>query len=84
MATHLWEHALHSSDRSDFERIIPILRGVAEFFVEYMHKEEGVSGDEALFVMHTGPTTSPENSYTVVSNAKQQADTGNLTPTISS
>lgn len=38
--------------------VLPSLRGIAEFFLEYMYI------DPFTGQTHTGPTTSPENSYT--------------------
>jgi hypothetical protein len=45
-------------------RVINTLRGVVLFFKHYMFRVEG-SGGKGIdsYTMHTGPTTSPENSY---------------------
>jgi hypothetical protein len=37
--------------------LLPAFKGIAEFFLDYMFRIDSV--------YHTGPTTSPENSYTV-------------------
>lgn len=76
MALHLWEHIAYESISSDWSELLvsellPTLRGVAQFFTEYMYREKinGGSGDSQqqseMFIAHTGPTTSPENSYTI-------------------
>lgn len=61
----LWEHALHvSAAGSDLQsllvnHLLPVLRGAAEFFLEYFY-EDSRGG------LHTGPATSPENSFQVI------------------
>ena len=63
MALSMWEHLLFAptsewvSKNKLMSSVLQLLRGAAEFFTEYMFiAEDG-------FTHHTGPTTSPENSY---------------------
>jgi alpha-L-fucosidase 2 len=61
LALSLWESILFSSpsletNKSDQERILVIFRNIVEFFVDYLWEDE--EGN-----VHSGPTTSPENSY---------------------
>ena len=67
MALHLWEHLLRKPLTSQWyavliDELIPTLRGVALFFEQYMYVEGDV---HYVYTAHTGPTTSPENSYTI-------------------
>jgi alpha-L-fucosidase 2 len=63
MALSMWEHLLFTptsewvSETNLMSSVLLLLRGAAEFFTEYMFiAEDGITH-------HTGPTTSPENSY---------------------
>jgi hypothetical protein len=55
------------------KRAIPIYRGIASFFLDYMWK-----GNDGRF--HTGPTTSPENSYALI---KEFFQNGTYKPRVS-
>ena len=57
LALHLWEHLAYQEYDEEFVKgtVIPVFRGIAQFFLEYSF----VDGDGLL---HTGPSTSPENS----------------------
>ena len=55
LATHLWEHWLYSRDRDALERDYPVLRGAAEFCLDWLVEKDG----ELL----TSPGTSPENLF---------------------
>ena len=58
VALSLWDHVSFTGDESTLHfHLLPAFQGIAEFFLEYMFRIDGV--------YHTGPTTSPENSYTV-------------------
>jgi alpha-L-fucosidase 2 len=46
-------------DNTILKRAIPIYRGIASFFLDYMWKDSDGH-------YHTGPTTSPENSYALI------------------
>lgn len=57
-ALSLWEHVSFTGDESTLHtHLLPAFKGIAEFFLDYMFRIDSV--------YHTGPTTSPENSYTV-------------------
>ena len=55
LATHLWEHWLHSRDKARLRRDYPVLKGAAEFCLDWLVEKDG----EWL----TSPSTSPENRY---------------------
>lgn len=60
LVTQLWDHLTFSFD-SDLllVHLLPLLRGVADFFLDYMWEDDAG-------VFHTGPTTSPENSFFLI------------------
>ena len=69
----IWEHLLmgpvdsKSSNLHLLMRVITTFRGVANFFLEYMWEETTSSEKKhGNITMHTGPTTSPENTYLVL------------------
>ena len=80
--------------------MIEVFKGVAEFFKEYMYKEElyqidshidkrvhTVTATSQSYRMHTGPTTSPENSYTILLRSSSSNDSqfrGKLSSSLSS
>ena len=55
LCTHLWEHYSFSGDREFLRAYYPVLRGCAEFFLDFLtpHPEYGW--------LVTNPSTSPEN-----------------------
>ena len=55
LATHLWEHYLYTGDREHLREYYPVLRGSAEFFLDFLvpHPRFGW--------LVTNPSTSPEN-----------------------
>ena len=55
LATHLWEHYLFTGDRAFLREHYPVLRGSAEFFLDFLvpHPKHGW--------LVTNPSTSPEN-----------------------
>ncbi len=55
LATHLWEHYRFSRDRAFLREYYPVLRGSAEFFLDFLvpHPTRGW--------LVTNPSTSPEN-----------------------
>ena len=55
LSTHLWEHWLFSRDRARLERDYPVLRGAAEFCLDWLVERDGE--------LITSPGTSPENIY---------------------
>ena len=57
-ASHLWEHYAFNHDRAFLEkRAYPILKGAAEFFLDYMVE------DPKHHWLVTGPSISPENAF---------------------
>jgi hypothetical protein len=67
IAVQAWEHFLYSNFdnpatfSSLVHKLIPVLRGIALFFSEHMFSLPYRNDSN----MHTGPTTSPENSYEI-------------------
>jgi alpha-L-fucosidase 2 len=57
MSQHLWEHYAFSGDREYLQRVFPILRGSAEFTLDWVvpHPQTGK--------LLAGPATSPENRF---------------------
>ena len=55
LSTHIWEHWLFSRDRERLRKDYPLLKGAAEFCLDWL-----VEKDSALI---TSPCTSPENIY---------------------
>ena len=53
LATHLWEHYLYTLDTAFLRRYEPVLRGAAQFYLDYMVERDG----ELLVV----PSVSPEH-----------------------
>lgn len=69
-ALSIWEHLITQQvTLSALVNVIDTLRGVVQFFKEYMYRED-VSAEASSrtggYMMHTGPTTSPENSYIIL------------------
>lgn len=69
----MWEHILYSPlDSSSsvtstlIEELIPVLRGVASFFIEHMIITEVFDGvAQNVSLAQTGPSSSPENSFEI-------------------
>lgn len=57
MATHLWEDYAFSHDRAALERGYPILKGNAEFLLDFL------TPDPRNDYLVSGPSISPENSF---------------------
>ena len=55
LSTHLWEHYLYTGDRDFLERVYPVLKGAADFYLDYLvpHPQKGW--------LVTVPSTSPEH-----------------------
>jgi alpha-L-fucosidase 2 len=55
LVTHLWEHYLFTGDRAFLREYYPVMKGSAEFFLDYLvpHPKRGW--------LVTNPSTSPEN-----------------------
>jgi alpha-L-fucosidase 2 len=61
LALHLWDHLLYTEYSSPeytstMKTLLPVYRSMAQFYLDYLF--EGPDGH-----VHTGPTTSPENSF---------------------
>jgi alpha-L-fucosidase 2 len=58
IALSLWEALLYSDPpANDLQRTLNIFRKIVLFFIDYIWE------DNSTGYVHTGPTTSPENSY---------------------
>ena len=55
LATHLWEHYLFSGDKAFLKEYYPVLKGSAEFFLDFLVPHP------AYGWLVTNPSTSPEN-----------------------
>ncbi|MBP1540969.1 MAG: glycoside hydrolase family 95 protein [Prevotella sp.] len=55
LSTHLWEHYLYQGDRDFLRRVYPVLKGAADFYLDYLvpHPQKGW--------LVTVPSTSPEH-----------------------
>lgn len=56
LGTHLWEHQLFGQDRATLAAHYPLMKGSAEFFLDYLVP------DPKTGKLVTNPSTSPENS----------------------
>ena len=54
---HLWEHYLHTGDAGFLAEVYPLMKGAAEFFVDFMVEEP----DHGWMVV--APSNSPENAF---------------------
>lgn len=59
LATHLWEHYLYTGDKEFLKKYYPVLKGSAEFFLDFLVKHPKYGS--GLDWMVTAPSTSPEN-----------------------
>jgi len=55
LCTHLWEHYLYTGDRDFLRAYYPVMKGSAEFFLDFLVKEPRHGW------LVTNPSTSPEN-----------------------
>jgi alpha-L-fucosidase 2 len=55
LCTHLWEHYLFSGDRDFLRQAYPVMKGSAEFFLDFL------VADPKTGWLVTNPSTSPEN-----------------------
>jgi len=55
LVTHIWEHYLFARDKNFLKEYYPILKGAAQFCLEWMVEKDGE--------LITSPGTSPENKY---------------------
>ena len=54
-STHIWEHYMFTQDREFLKEYYPVLRGAAEFCLDWLIEKDGY--------LMTSPSTSPENEY---------------------
>lgn len=64
LATHLWEHYLYTGDEEFLKKYYPVLKGSAEFFLDFLIKHPKYGW------MVTAPSTSPENFPAIPSAVK--------------
>lgn len=57
LSQHLWEHFAFSRDTNYLRRVLPILRGSAEFSLDWLVE------DPKTKLLVAGPATSPENKF---------------------
>lgn len=57
LCQHLWEHYAYTQDRKYLERVYPVLKGSAEFFLDMLIEEPKHKW------LVTAPSNSPENVY---------------------
>jgi alpha-L-fucosidase 2 len=57
LAQHLWEHFAFSNDTNYLRRALPVLRGSAQFSLDWLVEDPKTSR------LVAGPATSPENSF---------------------
>lgn len=55
VATHIWEHYLFNRDKTWLRQYFPVLRGAAEFCLDWLVEKDGE--------LITSPSTSPENTF---------------------
>ncbi|MFG6385630.1 MAG: glycoside hydrolase N-terminal domain-containing protein [Muribaculaceae bacterium] len=55
VASHIWEHYLFSMDKDFLAEYYPVLKGAAEFCLDWMIEKDGK--------LLTSPSTSPENEF---------------------
>lgn len=55
VSTHLWEHYLFTQDRRFLAESYPLLKGAAEFCMDWLIEKDGL--------LMTSPSTSPENRF---------------------
>ena len=53
--SHLWEHYLYTGDKNFLKEYYPVMKGAAQFFLDFMYK------DPVTGYMVAGPSVSPEN-----------------------
>lgn len=69
MALTLWDHFTYTNDYKFLEQeFLPAFRGIAEFFNDYL-----LELNDELVV--TGPTTSPETSYSIIRSSNSGSST---------
>ena len=59
LTTHLWEHYLYTGDKEFLKKYYPVLKGSAEFFLDFLVRHPKYEPQHSWMV--TAPSTSPEN-----------------------
>ncbi len=62
LSTHIWDHYLFNQNKSILEKLYPIMKEAAEFFLSYLYKRD--KDDYWL----CGPSVSPENNFIAEGN----------------
>lgn len=57
VCSHLWNHYLHNGDKDFLAEVYPVMKGAAEFFVDFLVREP----EHGYLVI--SPSTSPENAF---------------------
>jgi alpha-L-fucosidase 2 len=65
---HLWEHYLFTEDRKFLERVYPVMKGAAEFCVDWLIEDQGK--------LTTCPSFSPENVFRAPDGRPAQTSAG--------
>ena len=72
LTRHFWEHYAHSGDERFLrERAWPMLRGAAEFYLDYLVE------DPATHKLVAGPSSSPENTFITADGQHANIGMGN-------
>lgn len=58
LCQHLWEHYAFTNDKEYLRKIFPLLKGASQFYIDWLVK------DKATGKLVSGPSSSPENSFT--------------------
>lgn len=58
LCQHLWEHYAFTNDKEYLRKIFPLLKGASQFYLDWLVK------DKATGKLVSGPSSSPENSFT--------------------
>jgi len=70
LCTHVWEHYLYTGDKEFLERMYPVMRGSAEFYLDWL-VEHPVTGK-----LVSGPAVSPENTFIDPDGGRSQITMG--------
>lgn len=70
MCTHIWTHYQYTRDEDFLREYFPIMRGAAEFFIDFLVEKDGY--------LVTCPSVSPENTF-ILENGQQGSNTYGVT-----
>lgn len=71
LVSHIWEHYLFTGDKDFLREYYPVLKGAAEFYLDWMTEDE----DGHLI---TSPSTSPENKFMAPDGKAYATSAGNF------